>query len=485
MKMSVRLRCLTWFAFAAGVSATAGCATNPVTGQRQLSLISEGQEIEMGREGAAQVEAQIGLVDDAALQQYVQRIGKALASKSERPNLPWNFGVVNDPTPNAFALPGGFIYVTRGLLPLMQNEAELATVIGHEIGHVTAKHSVTQMSNAQLAQIGLGIGSILAPAVADRVGGLAGAGLQLLFLKYGRDDERQADELGFNYALANRYDVRQMADVFVALGRTGELEGQSPIPTWAASHPSSAERVDNARARASALPAGTGSLTSNEAEFNTRIDGIIYGENPREGFFRNTLFLHPDLKFQVAFPQGWQTQNTTQAVFAGSPQQDAVMQLTLAQGSATQAAQQFASQQGIQVLQSAQQNINGNPGAVVAFQAAQQQGTVRGLAGFVTYGGNTYQILGYSTAQRYGVYERAFANVISSFDRLTDASALNAQPRRLDTVRLDRAMTLSAFNQRYPSTIPISELAIINQVDGASSTLPAGSYGKRVTGGPG
>ena len=204
MKMSVRLRCLTWFAFAAVVSATAGCATNPVTGQRQLSLISEGQEIEMGREGAAQVEAQIGLVDDAALQQYVQRIGKALASKSERPNLPWNFGVVNDPTPNAFALPGGFIYVTRGLLPLMQNEAELATVIGHEIGHVTAKHSVTQMSNAQLAQIGLGIGSILAPAVADRVGGLAGAGLQLLFLKYGRDDERQADELGFNYALANR-----------------------------------------------------------------------------------------------------------------------------------------------------------------------------------------------------------------------------------------------------------------------------------------
>ena len=470
--------------FVAAAYGMTGCATNPVTGQRQLSLVSEGQEIQMGRDGAAQVEAQIGLVEDAALQQYVQRIGRSLAATSERPNLPWNFGVVNDPTPNAFALPGGFIYVTRGLLPLMENEAELATVIGHEIGHVTAKHSVTQMSNAQLAQIGLGLGSILAPGVADRVGGLAGAGLQLLFLKYGRDDERQADELGFNYALANRYDVREMADVFVALGRTGEAAGQSPIPTWAASHPSSGERVETARARAAALPANTGALNSNEAEFNTRLDNMIYGENPREGFFRNGVFLHPDLKFQIAFPQGWQTQNTTQAVFAGSPQQDAVMQLTLAQGTAAQAAQQFASQQGLQVLQSSQQNINGNPGAVVAFQATTQDGAVRGLVGFVTYGGSTYQVLGYSTAQRYGAYERTFANVIGSFNRLTDAAALNVQPRRLDTIRLDRAMTLSAFNQRYPSTIPMAELAIINQVEGASSTLPSGSYAKRVTGGP-
>jgi predicted Zn-dependent protease len=464
------------------VQAAAGCATNPVTGQRQISLVSESLEIQMGQQGAAEVEQSIGLVEDNALQQYVQRVGASLAAVSERPDLPWQFRVVNDPQPNAFALPGGYIFVTRGLLPLMQNEAELATVLGHEAGHVTAKHSVTQISRAQLAQLGLGLGSVFVPAL-QKFGGIAGVGMQLLFLKYGRDDERQADELGFKYALANQYDVRQMEDVFTSLGRVEQASGQSPLPTWESTHPGTAERIQNARARAAQLPANTGTLKAGEAEYETRIDNVIYGENPREGFFRNNLFLHPDLKFQLQFPQGWKTQNTTQAVFAGSPQQDAIMQMTLAQGTPVQAAQQFASQQGLTILQSSQETVNGNPAAVVTFEATTQEGAVRGLVGFVGYGGSTYQILGYTGAQQFATYQRLFGAVIASFNRLTDPAALNAQPNRLDTIRLDRAMTLAAFNSRYPSTIPMAELAIINQVEGANSTMAAGSYAKRVTGG--
>ena len=464
------------------VQTAPGCATNPVTGQRQISLVSESQEVQMGQQGAQEVEQSIGFVDNAGLQQYMQRVGGSLAQVSERPNLPWQFRVVNDPTPNAFAMPGGFIFVTRGLLPLIQNEAELATVLGHEAGHVTAKHSVTQMSRAQLAQLGLGLGSVLSPTIA-KLGGIASTGMQLLFLKYSRDDERQADELGFKYALANHYDVRQMADVFAALGRVEQAAGASPLPTWEATHPGSAERVQTANARAATIPANAGTLNTGESEYASRINGIIYGENPREGFFRNSLFLHPDMKFQLQFPQGWKTQNTTQAVFAGSPQQDAIMQLTLAPGSPTQAANQFASQQGLTVLQSSTQNVNGNNAAIVAFEAAAEQGTVRGLVGFLSYGGSTFQILGYSGAQQFNTYQRVFGNVISSFTRLTDQAALNVQPNKLQTVRLDRAMTLSAFNQRYPSTIPLAELAIINQVEGASSTMPAGTYAKRVTGG--
>ncbi|MEO5510509.1 MAG: M48 family metalloprotease [Longimicrobiales bacterium] len=462
----------------------AGCATNPVTGQRQISLVSQSQEIQMGQQGAAEVEQSIGLVEDNALQQYVQRVGLSLAAVSERPELPWQFRVVNDPQPNAFALPGGYIFITRGLLPLMQNEAELATVLGHEAGHVTAKHSVTQISRAQLAQLGLGLGSVFVPAL-QKFGGLAGAGMQLLFLKYGRDDERQADELGFKYALANQYDVRQMEDVFLSLGRVEQAAGQSPLPTWESTHPGTAERIQNARARAAQLPPNTGTLKAGEAEYETRIDNIIYGENPREGFFRNNLFLHPDLKFQLQFPQGWKTQNTTQAVFAGSPQQDAIMQMTIARGTPVQAAQQFASQQGLTILQSSRETVNGNPAAVVTFEAATQEGVVRGLVGFVGYGGSTYQILGYTGAQQFATYQRLFGAVVSSFNRLTDPAALNAQPNRLDTIRLDRAMTLAAFNTRYPSTIPMAELAIINQVEGATSTMAAGSYAKRVTGGSG
>ncbi|HSL72783.1 MAG TPA: M48 family metalloprotease, partial [Longimicrobiales bacterium] len=201
----------------------AGCATNPVTGERELALVSESQEIAMGKEAVPQVEASIGLVEDAALQTYVRRIGLGLAAQSERPNLPWSFGVLDDPTPNAFALPGGPVYITRGLLSLMDSEAELAAVLGHEIGHITARHSVSQISRAQLAQLGLGVGMILVPSL-QGLGNVLGTGMQLLFLKYGRDDERQADDLGFKYALAKSYDVREMDDVFAALQQVSQQQ---------------------------------------------------------------------------------------------------------------------------------------------------------------------------------------------------------------------------------------------------------------------
>src|SRR5690606_26348731 len=200
----------------AAVLLAGACSVNPATGERQLSLISEQQEIAIGGEAAGQVAQQIGLVEHEALQRYVEDVGRRLAAVSERPDLPWQFRVVDDPTPNAFALPGGYIFVTRGLATLLTTEAQLAAVLGHEIGHVTARHSVAQMSRAQLAQLGLGLGMVLSPDIAQ-LGDLLGSGLQLLFLKYGRDDERQSDELGFRYMLETGYDVEQVDDVFRAL----------------------------------------------------------------------------------------------------------------------------------------------------------------------------------------------------------------------------------------------------------------------------
>ena len=202
----------------------------------------------MGQQASQEVAQQLGLVDNEALQQYVQRVGARLAAESERPNLPWTFRVVDDPTPNAFALPGGFIFMTRGMMDLMDSEAELAAVLGHEIGHVTARHSVTQISRGQLAQLGLGVGSILFPSAAQAVGGLAQTGMQLLFLSYGRDAERQADELGFRYALREGFEVREMDDVFATLLRIGQASGRSEIPSWLASHPAEPERIAAAQA---------------------------------------------------------------------------------------------------------------------------------------------------------------------------------------------------------------------------------------------
>ncbi|HEX8832179.1 MAG TPA: M48 family metalloprotease, partial [Longimicrobium sp.] len=157
---------VSWMARGCVVLLAAGCATNPVTGRRQLSLVPEGQEIQMGQQAAVQVSREIGLVPDSALQRYVQGLGATLGAASERPALPWTFRVVDDPTPNAFALPGGYIFLTRGMMALMNSEAELVTVLGHEIGHVTARHSVQQISRAQLAQVGLGLGAVLSPTIA-------------------------------------------------------------------------------------------------------------------------------------------------------------------------------------------------------------------------------------------------------------------------------------------------------------------------------
>ena len=139
----------------------AACAVNPATGQRQFILLSEREEIEMGREADGQITEAYGLYASEELQAYVRGIGEDLASRSERPNLPWSFKVVDDAIVNAFALPGGFIFVTRGILASLNSEAELAGVLGHEIGHVTARHSASQLSRQQLQQIGLGVGSIL------------------------------------------------------------------------------------------------------------------------------------------------------------------------------------------------------------------------------------------------------------------------------------------------------------------------------------
>ena len=472
---------IRWIAFSLGVGA---CATNPVTGKRELSLVSEQQEIQMGQQGAQQVAQEIGLINDQALQNYLQGIGASLAAKSERPNLPWTFRAVDDPSPNAFALPGGFIFVTRGLLDLMNNEAELASVVGHEIGHVTARHSVQQMSQQQLAQLALGVGAILSPTVAQ-LGGVASQGLGLLFLKYGRDDERQADDLGFRYALNGGYDVRYMDDVFRSLQRLGESSKQSPLPTWLATHPGEAERIQTIDAKLAQLqPSQLANVRVNGEQYLERINGLVYGANPRSGFFQGNTFYHPDLRFQISMPSGWQGQNLTQAVVAVSPQQDGIIQLTLAQGNSPEAAARaFLSQQGIQAGQASQQTVNGVPAVASTFQAQTDQGVIQGLAAFFTYNGTTYQVIGYAPAQRYSAYDAVFRQSLGSFGPVTDPRVLNVQPNKVTVVTLPQAMTLTEFAQRYPSTIPVADLAIVNQIENPNATLPAGTRVKQVSGG--
>ncbi|MBW3535073.1 MAG: M48 family metalloprotease [Gemmatimonadetes bacterium] len=458
------------------------CAVNPATGERELSLVGEGQEIQMGRDADQQIVASIGLYEDAALQEYVDRIGQRLAAGAERPNLPWTFRVLDDASVNAFALPGGFVYLTRGILTHLNSEAEVAGILGHEIAHITAKHSVSQISRAQLTQLGLGLGSILVPQAAP-FAELAGAGAQLLFLKFGRDDENQADELGVRYMVQEGYAPAELADVMQMLERASRMGGaQGRLPEWLSTHPDPANRVGNIIDQIAEVLGAAEARVVRREEYLRRIDNVVFGANPREGFFEENVFKHPELRFQMTFPSGWQTVNQKQAVQGVSPNQDAAIQLTLAEGSPSQALQRMASDQNIRILQSGQETINGLPAVMARFAAATQQGTLVGLVAFISHGDLTYQILGYGPEQRWNANERLVSGSIGSFAPLTDPQALAVQPKRLDVVTLSQPMAFSTFLQRYPSAVEPEVVALINQME-VGGTFPGGTLAKRVTDG--
>jgi predicted Zn-dependent protease len=469
------------FLAAVTVSAVvAACAVNPATGERQLALISESQEIQMGREYDPQIVAQMGLYPDQAWQDYVQELGSRLAAQSERPNLPWTFRVIDDPVVNAFALPGGFIYITRGILAYFGSEAQLASVLGHEIGHVTARHSVHQASQAQLAQLGLVVGMVIAPELQDYAG-LAGAGLQLLFLKYGRDDERQADDLGLRYMRRGNFDPREMPEVFTMLSRVSQAGGGGRAPEWLSTHPDPENRYERIQQAIAQLPQNFGGTVVNRDEYLFRLHDVVYGQNPRDGFFRDNQFLHPDLAFEFTFPPGWKTQNQRSAVLAISAEEDAILQLTLAEESSPMtAARAFFAQEGI-TGSPASTSVNGAAAAEGRFTATTEGGTLGGRVLYVAHQGSVFRILGYASSTQWPSYDATARSSLRSFRRLTDRVALNVQPMRLSILRLDRGLSVEQFLQLYPSPITPDMASLLNQLS-PGRQMVSGQLAKRVVG---
>lgn len=478
----MKARSIVLVAFAS--LALAACATNPVTGKTELSLIPEPQEIEIGRAEAKKTVETIGLYPDPELQKYVSDLGLAIAKESERPRLPWQFQVLDDPAVNAFALPGGFVFVTRGILTYMNSEAELASVLGHEIGHVTAKHSVNQMSKAQIAGIGLGVGSILLPEIVEYgIDQIAGAGLGLLFLKFGRDDERQSDELGFRYMLDRGYDPKEMASMFTTLERYGKIAGGGGVPEWASTHPAPENRVEATLARVNKLPPGAASLSIGRDAFLRQLDGVTFDENPRHGYFVGSSFYHPDLEFTIDFPADWKTQNSPSAVVAMSQKGDALISLSAAgKESPRTSGQKFVSQQGITALDVSEERINGLDAWRGYFKAGTNPNELGGLATFVSHGGATWRIVALTSGAKLEELRRSFNASAASFRKLTDPKALAVQPARVSLVTADRDMTVEEFAKRYPSSIPIEKLATMNGLDKGGKILK-GQIVKRVTGG--
>lgn len=465
------------------LAALPGCAVNPATGQRELSLIGEAREVEMGREGSGQVAASLGLVPDSALQSYVSELGLRLAAVSERPDLPWSFQVVDDPVVNAFALPGGFIFVTRGILAHFESEAELVGVLGHELGHVTARHSVRQMSRQQLQQIGLGVGMILSEDVRD-YGELFATGLGLLNLRYSRGDETQSDELGVRYMSRAGYDPDALVGVFQMLASVSGGEGEGRAPQWQLTHPYPENREAHIRdviASLETVPQGD----PGRDRYLDRLQGLVYGENPREGYFEDARFLHPALAFQLDFPRGWKGVNQRSLVGAVAPGQNAYVVLEIvedAQDPLT-ALRAFLAQEGVRAGRIREEEVYGVPRAGALFAATTDDGEVRGEVVFLRHGDAVYRILGLAGAAAWDGVASAVGSALTSFQPVTDPAVLGVQPWRLEVVRVPEAMTVEEFHRRYPSVAPLAEVARLNR-RAPGDRVDAGTRLKRVVGQP-
>jgi predicted Zn-dependent protease len=461
------------------------CATNPVTGREEIVLMSPSREASAGKEAAAQVAQEMGLVEDAALLAYVRSVGARVAVHSPRKDVSYQFAIANMAETNAFALPGGYIYVSRGLLALARSEDELANVLAHEVGHVAARHAAQRETRA----LGVGLLAMLGTVAAGAVGGadaanavsqlgqVAGAGL---IASYGRDQERQADEVGQKMAKAAGYDPDGMATFLDALDQEVKLKlgDKSRRPSFLDSHPATPERVASASARAHTLgtSGGLAPVPVRDA-FVARLDGILIDEDPAEGVVREQTFVHPDLDLRVVFPEGWNVQNGRQAVGAQEPEGAALILLGLQErgDDPRAAAEKFvrANAQSLQVVEESALSGAAVPTYRVRARVALSQGTGGAELFWLAHRGAIYRLQCVSGAQAFAGFVPSFERTAKSFRALTSEERAGIRERRLDVARAAGGESLAAFAQRSGNVWKLEQVAIANGVE-AGAPLAAG-----------
>ncbi len=452
------------------VIATTACATNPVTGKKEISLMSEAQEIQLGQQMDPEVKRQMGVYEAAELQRYVSDIGMRLARASERPNLPWQFTVIDEPAVNAFALPGGKIYVTRGILAFLRDEEQLAGVLGHEIGHVTARHSAQQYTKATGAGIGLTLLSIFVPETRP-LQGLAETAVGVLFMKYGRDDELQADRLGAQYTGKTGWNPAGVAGMLRTLQRLDEASGsRRGVPNWLSTHPAPADRVQQVQRFIEQNPLAVAtSGDRRQADLNRYVDGMIFGDSPSDGIVRGNQFAHPVLRLALTFPRGWEIQNSASQVVAKAPDRENYMLLQFvpnARGSVQQIAQATMANAGFRQLQGERANLNGLDAYVGTYQGNLQGiGAVVTIAAHVVHDRNVYMFAGLAPPNQFQGVQQQFISSIRSFRELSASEAASIRPNRIDLYTVRGGETWESIAERSGGAVKPSTLAIMNNYE--------------------
>lgn len=464
----------------------AGCGTavvNPVTGQTERTVMDEATELTEGRKAHEQVIKEQGVYGDPRLQAYVNEIGQKLAKQSHRAAIPWTFTVLDSPEINAFALPGGYVYITRGILPYMASEADMAGVLGHEIGHVTARHGAQRATRQQTAGLGVLAVTVLGAVLESKVGleggtdmfGRVAQGMAAGYVaSYSREQELQADALGAEYLARSQYDPRHMIDVirvlklqdaFATAQAREEGRPAPPSANWLSSHPSNDQRL---LAITQSAQKHEGRYASDAARrFQQMIEGLRFGDSPGQGLVRGQQFLHTGLGIALSAPAGWRLENTPDALTVASPQGDAALRLL--------AVPPGAGTQHEEIIRQALKPSGGKitRGQINGMEATHFVGTAQLASGkpqsvettLVTGPRQTVYLMVYLWSDA-AARERAMPGLMAtekSFRAMTTADRAAARPWQVRSVPMPRGGFAELARQ---SVLPVSRLQLLNGVWG-------------------
>ena len=435
----------------------AGCAVNPVSGNPNFVVMTEAQEISTGRSADAEVRKQYQVYDAPELQDYVNQVGQKLAHNSHRTNLSYHFTVLDSAEVNAFALPGGYIYITRGILSYLNSEAELGAVLGHETGHVTARHSVQQISAATAANVGVQIASVFLPGL-NTMGGSTLTNLlgNALLSGYGREHELEADRLGAEYLGRSGYDPQAMVKVIGVLkdqelfdAEVAKQEGREPRAYHGlfATHPDNDTRLQQvvAEARNVTRP----DAVVNRDAFLKHMDGMIFGDSPQQGIVRNGGFYHGELGLALKFPEGWRIHNLPDRVQAQSPGNDAGIELRLGENKPEGTPADYLRKLlrltfGVEIQSL---SLNDYPAATATFSS--QGKSVRVTVIYF----NNHAFLIVASASSKSAFERYqgnFNDTASSFHAITDTERRLAKPLKIKIIATVDGLTYAGLAKKSP-----------------------------------
>ena len=453
------------------------CSRNPATGRLQFALPSDAEEIELGRSADAEVHASMPTYDEQpAVRALVAEVGARLSAHSERAGLPWQYTVLDEPAVNAFALPGGFVYVTRGLLAHLESTDELAAVLAHETGHVTARHGVVQLRKQATARRSVGIFRVIDPNL-QHIGGFAARTAGLALLAYSREDEHEADDLAIRYVDAAGFRRDALVRVFAVLTALARRGGDQ-TPQWLSTHPDPAERQQRTAAAIHIDPAVP---PTPEPAYLQTIAGLAFGEDPRDGYLLENLFVHPRGGFELELPAGWKVLHDREQVLAVSPDEHALfMTMPTKHRDREVALGDFFRDSSMTGGQRIEGRVGGLPFTSQSFAMVGDDGVkLMGLVAFVDHAGRVMAMVAIGPEQDWGARADLLARSFASFSPIREPARAAVGPARIEVVALPRAMTLDDAARELGGITSADGLALLNGVQGGVA-LPSGYLLKQV-----